>query len=473
MPPKLPRPDLSTLTEAEKDKLIIALFDHLDALWQRVETLEARVRKNSGNSSKPPSSDGLGKKTNSLRESSGKKPGGQAGRKGTTLRQTEPTATVTHPLPEHCDLCHAALPLELATRWERRQVVDVPVTRFDVIEHRTVQLTCRCGRRHTSAFPAGVDSPVQYGPNVKALGVHLTQGQMLPYARAAQLIADLYGLTVSPATLVAWVAEADAALSPTARQIASQLSAAPVLHGDESGLRVAGKLQWLHVVTTDRLTWYGVHDKRGLAAMEAHAVLPRHRGVLVHDCWAPYWKLDGVTHALCNAHLLRELLYVTQTTGQPWAQRMSNFLVHANQLRDALRQQGKVFDSSEAQAFRTMYDDIVREGEADNPEAAGKERGRAKLSTAANLLRRFRVHADAVLRFINDFSVPFTNNEAERAVRMPKVKQKISGCFRTFEGAQHFCVVRSVLDSMRKQGHGMFTVLQRAFIGDPIPLADQ
>jgi transposase len=254
MPPKLPRPDLSTLTEAQKDVLIMALFDQIDALWARVEALEAQLRKNSGNSSKPPSSDGLGKKTRSLRESSGKKPGGQAGRKGTTLRQMEPTEVVTHPLPGQCDRCHATLPLERARPWERRQVVDVPVTDFDVVEHRALAVACRCGKLHTSAFPAGVEAAVQYGPNIKALGVHLTQGQMLPYARAAQLIADLYGLSVSPATLLGWVAEASAALLETAEGIGGQLRAAPVLHGDESGLRVAGKLHWLHVVATDKLT---------------------------------------------------------------------------------------------------------------------------------------------------------------------------------------------------------------------------
>jgi transposase len=468
MPPKLPRPDLSTLTEAQKDVLIMALFDQIDALWARVDALETQVRKNSGNSSKPPSSDGLGKKTRSLRESSGKKPGGQAGRKGTTLRQMEPTEVVTHPLPGQCDRCHATLLLEQAHPWERRQVVDVPVTDLDVVEHRALAVTCRCGRLHTSAFPAGVDAPVQYGPNVKALGVHLTQGQMLPYARTAQLIADLYGLSVSPATLLGWVAEASAALLETAGSVADQLRAAPVLHGDESGLRVAGKLHWLHVAATDNLTWYGVHGKRGLAAMQTQDILTRHEGVLVHDCWAPYWKLEGVTHALCNAHLLRELLHVSETTGQAWAQRMSHFLLDASKLRDAVKARGGAFSPDEVQAFRALFDDIVREGEVENPDLARADGARGKQSTAVNLLRRFRLHADAVLRFIGDFRVPFTNNEAERAVRMPKVKQKISGCFRTLEGAEHFCVIRSVLDTLRKQGHSMFTVLQRAFLGNPI-----
>jgi transposase len=353
--------------------------------------------------------------------------------------------------------------------WERRQVINIPCIAFEVLEHQSLAVTCRCGHLHTSAFPVGVNDAVQYGPNVRALGVHLTHGQMLPFARAAELIADIYGLSVSPATLVAWVAEASAVMQGSADAIAAQLIAAPVVNSDESGLRVAGKLHWLHVAATDTLTWYGVHEKRGVAAMEAHGIVLKRSGVLVHDCWAPYFKLDGSVHALCNAHLLRELLYETETSGQPWAQEMSAFLLNANKLRDAVGAQRGAFGADEVQAFRTLYDAIVRDGEELNPGTnPDSPSARGKQSTAVNLLRRFRVHADAILRFISDFAVPFTNNEAERAVRMPKVKQKISGCFRTFEGAHHFCVIRSVLDSMRKQGQNMLAVLQRAFAGAPI-----
>lgn len=471
---KLPRPDLSTLSEADKDKWIIALFEQVDALLTRVEMLETQVCKNSRNSSKPPSSDGLAKKTRSLRESSGKAPGGQAGHKGTTLKRVaQATQTIDHPLPWQCDHCHGALPLADAEVAECRQVLDVPAAAFDVIEHRTLAVVCRCGQSHVSAFPAGVTEPVQYGPNVKALGVHLTQGQMLPYARAAELIQDIHGLCVSPGTLVSWVGEASVALQGTADVIAEHLRNAPLLNADESGLRVAGKLHWLHIAASDQLTWYGVHAKRGLEAIEAHGILPRRIGVLVHDCWAPYWRLDDSIHALCNAHLLRELAYVKEITGQDWPQAMTDLLLSANKSCAAARQKQQTFSATQIAAFRTMYDAIVSEGEQRNPESrqsAGK-RGRAKQSIAFNLLRRFRQHADAVLLFISDLTVPFTNNTGERAVRMPKVKQKISGCFRTVAGAEHFCVIRSCLDTLRKQGYGMLDVLQRAFTGNPIPVS--
>lgn len=471
---KLPRPDLSMLSDADKDKWIIALFERVDALLARVETLEAQLRKNSRNSSKPPSSDGLAKKTRSLRQSSGKPQGGQVGHKGSTLKRVaQATQTIDHPLPWQCDHCHAALPLAEARVAECRQVLDVPAAAYDVICHRTMAVVCRCGQAHVSAFPAGVTEAVQYGPNMKALGVHLTQGQMLPYARAAELIQDVYGLSVSRGTLVSWVGEASLALQGTFDAIAEHLRNAPVLNADESGLRVAGKLHWLHIAASDKLTWYGLHAKRGLEAIEAHGILPRRIGVLVHDCWAPYWRLDDSIHALCNAHLLRELVYVKETTGQDWPQAMTDLLLSANKLCEAARQQQQTLSAADIAACRTMYDAIVSEGEQRNPEtnhAAGK-RGRARQSIAFNLLRRFRQHADAILLFISDPTVPFTNNMGERAVRMPKVKQKISGCFRTVAGAENFCVIRSCLDTLRKQGYGMLDVLQRAFAGNPISVA--
>ena len=448
----------------------MVLFDHIDALWARIEALEAKLGTNSANSSKPPSSDGLAKKTHSLRGSSGKPPGGQTGHKGTTLKRALPTQTIDHPLLQRCVHCHRALLLEEARVVECRQVIDVPVAAFDVIEHRTLGLTCCCGQSHISNFPSAVSEAVQYGPNVKALCVHLTQGQMLPYARAAELIDDVYGLSISPGTLVAWVAEAQVVLQATANVIASQLHAAPLVHADESGLRVAGKLQWLHVAANETLTWYGLHAKRGLDAIQAHGILPKRTGVLVHDCWAPYWKLDDCIHALCNAHLLRELVYVEELTGQAWPKAMMDFLLSANELGEVRRQKQSAFDTEDIATFRLIYDSIIDEGEQLNPEMdkSASKRGRKKQSIAFNLLRRFRQHADAILLFISDLTVPFTNNLGERAIRMQKVKQKISGCFRTVGGAENFCVIRSCLDTLRKQGHGMLEVLQQAFAGNPI-----
>ena len=336
-------PDLLTLTSDQKDELIRLLFPLLAEVRQltaRVAELEARLSKNSHNSSKPPSSDGLAKKTQSLRQPSGKKPGGQTGHPGQTLKRTsEPDEIIHSPLPDRC-ACGASLSESNARIAERRQVFDIPVAHYHVTEHRTLHLRCTCGQEHVSAFPSEVTEAVQYGPNVRALAVHLTQGQLLPYGRATQLIADLYHLEVSPATLLAWVDEASDLLQPSVDRIAQALIQAPVAHADESGLRVAGKLHWLHTVATDTHTWYGVHARRGMEAIEAQGILPKRIAVLVHDCWKPYWQLDCV-HALCNAHLLRELTFLLETTGQAWNKRMIDLLLAANAACKAARQQGE------------------------------------------------------------------------------------------------------------------------------------
>lgn len=463
MAQKQPLPDLSTLKDSEKDALILSLF-------ARLEALESLVRKDSHNSSKPPSSDGLGKKTRSLREVSGKKPGGQPGHKGTTLKQVlQPTQIVTHTLPTQCERCQQPLVHEDASIVERRQVFEVPKMTYEVIEHRALSLVCQCGQSHASVFPSGVNEAVQYGPNLRALGVHLTQGQLLPYARACELIGDLYGISISPGTLVTWVGQARTVLDDTASLIATHLHISEVLHADESGLRVASKLHWLHIAASATHTSYSVHAKRGIEGIEAHGILPKRLGVLIHDCWAPYWKIESV-HALCNAHLLRELVYAKEVSKQAWPQRMSDFLITANIACETARRQKKSLPHATISSFMAAYETILSDGERDNPEVTKRtgKRGRSKQSITFNLLRRLRKYADAVLLFIHDPSVPFTNNLAERAVRMPKVKQKISGCFRTIEGAENFCVIRSCLDTLHKQGHGMLDVLQRAFSGNPI-----
>ncbi len=455
-----PLPDLTTLSHSEKDVLIVKLHAQVEELWPGKS-----IRKNSHNSSVPPSSDGLKKKkkTRSLRTPSGRKVGGQPGHKGATLTQTaQPTTVVVHPLPTQCDHCQQRLSA-------RRQVIDIPVTPYEVIEHQILEQVCRCGRVHASAFPGAVTESVQYGPNVKGLSVHLIHGHMLPYARTAQLLGDLYGIMPSTATLVAWIAEASTAFQGTADTVAAQLHVASIIHADESGLRVAAKLHWLHIAATSTHTWYGVHAKRGMEAFVAHAILPNRIGVLVHDCWAPYWTLDCI-HALCNAHLLRELVYVQELTGQAWPEQMSKFLCQTNALCEAARQKEVTLSTVDVAAFGTLYDRILRDGEKLNPEMkkpSGK-RGRVKQSVAFNLLQRMRQHTDAVLRFVGDPAVPFTNNIGEQSVRMPKVKQKISGCFRTLEGAQHFCIIRTCLATLHKQGHGMLDAIRRAFAGNPI-----
>lgn len=445
------------------------LTSEVGKLRARVKELEAQASKNSKNSSKPPSSDGLKKpnKTTSLRVASGKKPGGQAGHPGNTLKRTDkPDVVVRHELPQCCDACQSPLASSDAQVQRRGQVFDIPAASFTVVEYQTLSLLCQCGKLHVSEFSADVCEVAQYGPNIRALAVHLTQGQLLPFARTSELIKDLYQLEVSPATLVQWVHEGAQLLAPTVQAIAQKIQCALVAHADESGLRVDSRLQWLHVAVTPSHTWYGVHPKRGMQAIEDHGILPNYMGTLVHDCWAPYWSLN-CNHALCGAHLLRELIYQKETTTQAWPQKMIDTLLEAEQACKVAREANAVLTGAQIETFVTQYRSLVQIGQAQNmpvPKTAGK-RGRAKQSSTYNLLQRLFEREREVLRFMHDLTVPFTNNLAERAVRMPKVKQRISGCFRTLIGAENFCVVRSYLDTARKQGFGMLHALQAVFSG--------
>jgi transposase len=332
-----------------------------------------------------------------------------------------------------------------------------------------VETRCTCGEVHRSDFPPAVSEAVQYGPNVRALAVHLTQGQLLPFARASELMGDLFQLEISTGTLATWVSQASQRLQPTVAAIADDLRTACVVGADESGLRVTAKLHWLHPVVTPTHTWYGVHAKRGIEAMEAHGILMKCKGTVVHDCWKPYWQL-ACAHALCNAHLLRELVFIGETTAQTWPQHMMEVLLAAQDACRKARAANTELTAESIEAIVAQYRAVLAEGRAVNPEALRTkgQRGRVKQSTAFNLLDRLRNHEQEVLRFVHDLTVPFTNNLAERAIRMPKVKQKISGSFRSLDGAENFAVIRSYLDTMRKQGHRMLDSLRSVFAGQTV-----
>jgi transposase len=483
---KLPD-DLSLLTSQDKDELIRAFFallesqrqqlqkaaETIETLTERVKELEAQISKNSRNSSKPPSSDGL-KKTQSLRRPSDKGVGGQPGHKGATLERTErPDHVIKHPLPKRCTACKAALPVEQAEVLRRTQVIDLPPCAVEVTEHQTLSLRCTCGQAHTSHMPEHLgDVAVQYGPNIRAQGVYLTQGQLLPVARAAQMLEELHQVKVSPATVLQWGDEAQVIVTPSVDKIVVAIGQSSTVHADESGLRVAGKLQWLHTAVTETLTWYGVHAKRGMEAIKEHAVLIHFKGVLVHDCLPAYWLLKCM-HALCNAHLLRELQFAQESTQQAWAKTMMDVLLECNRAVQKAANDQVVLPAQKINELTAQYESALAQGFEQNPEQVkpvGKK-GRAKQSKNYNLLRRLKDRQGEVLLFMHKPDVPFTNNLAERAIRMPKVKQKISGCFRTDTGAQAFCTIRSYLDTARKQGIQMLQALRLAFLGKPLEFA--
>jgi len=471
---------LKSLSHAEKDALILSLQAFvaelqatiaeqqktIEALRASVTQLETRLAANSTNSNRPPSSDGLKKgppKPRSLRCRSGKKPGGQPGHPGASPAwENNPDQIVLHEPPSFCDACDAPLPEP--SLFASRQVFDLPEIHHVVTEHRALESQCSCGKLHRGTFPDGVDAPMQYGPNAQALAVYFTQHQMLPVQRTSALINDAFGLPFSPASVHRAVVDAAERLAPTVDAIADALRAAPVVHADETGLRAESKLHWLHTATTPLLTWLGCHKRRGVEAMNDLGIIPHIRGTLVHDGCESYRTFGNCIHSLCNAHHLRELKALAEDHGQQWAEQLGTLLQEAchevNISADARLSPTQIAE------HRLQYDAILSIGERENPvrPPSGK-RGRTKQSEATNCLGRLRKYADDVWRFSEEPDVPFTNNLAEQALRMPKVKQKVSGGFRTRQGADRFCVIRSYLDTMRKQGGNLLKMLTQACAG--------
>jgi transposase len=442
------------------------------ALQARVGELERRLGKDSSNSSKPPSSDGLGKPTRAKQRSADqaagrRKPGKQPGAPGAHLAQVaEPDQVVEH-MPQRCGGCGQDLDGALVLGIQARQVFDLPPLRLGVVEHRAQRRRCACGSVTAASFPAEARAAACYGPRVRALLCYLLVYQHLPVDRAAQLCSDMLGANVATGTLAGVVGEAAEGLGGFIEVVGEQLAAAPVAHFDETGARVAGRLHWVHSASTSLLSLLTVHPKRGKVAMDAAGVLPGFQGVAVHDGWSPYWRYPDIRHALCGAHLLRELEGITDEPGQGWAAGMAELLVDVKLAGDRARAAsvGQVDDGVRTR-LRARYQRLLTDGQRANPPPArGWHRGRGRRSPAANLLARLDAHRDEVLRSLDDTRVPFDNNQAERDLRMVKLQQKISGCWRTLSGAEAFLTVRSYVATARKQGMNPLAVLRRLFEG--------
>jgi transposase len=457
--------DLRALV-AEQAKLI-------EQLRARVAELEARLAKDSHNSSKPPSSDPPFRKPppRSRRKASTRKPGGQKGHQGATRALVDaPDHLMVIPLQGACSCgrCRSQIPAQMSP--ERRQVIEL-VIRREVTEYRTVAGTCACGRMHRSDFPQDIRAAVQYGPGVSAFAVYMTQYQLLPFERSAALLDELAGIAISPGSLYRMVATAGARVQATVAAIREALVAAPLAHADETGVRVGGALHWLHVLSNAHLTAYFPHPKRGGEALEAFGLLARFNGVLVHDHWSAYARFD-CEHAYCNAHHLRELTAIAETipSQRPWAEAMIALLCEANTRASEARAAGcAALPDSMVRDIQTRYDAILTQAKARNPARAPNpgSRRRVRQSPAHNLIKRLSEKRAAVLRFVTDLGVPFDNNQAERDIRMPKLKQKVSGCFRSAQGLAHFATIRSYLSTLRKQSADIFKSLVLTFQGAP------
>jgi transposase len=468
----------------QKDQRIEELEALLMRALLRNEELERRLAKDSHNSSKPPSSDGLKRKREKPCQRSSKPKGGQPGHPGHTLQQVvTPDRVITH-RPTHCETCQCDLRQEVGQVKERRQLHDLPELRLLVTEHQVEEKCCPVCQHLTQArFPAGVDAPAQYGPRMQALATYLSQYQLLPMERVGEALADLWGCQLSDGTLANWIAEAARTLEPTMYTLKQLLLESPLDHVDETGGSIKGLLHWFHVNATRWLTLYSWHRKRGREALDAIGILPHYAGRAMHDRLSSYDQYP-CAHSVCGAHLLRDCLLVAEQDQQPWAQAMHDLLLRMFRAAEQWRAQGaKAVPKAERDEWIAQYFSVLRDGFAahlaQNPVAQAppasntlpKKRGRPKQDDSKNLLDALLNRAEQVLTFLDDLLVPFTNNQAERDLRMIKIQQKISGTFRSVQGATAFCVIRSYLSTMRKQGRSMLGALAAVFAGSPFPIA--
>jgi transposase len=465
--------EFESLSREQLIKVILMQQKRIKELETMVTELLQKLNKNSRNSSKPPSSDGFKKpnKTKSERTKSQRSTGGQIGHQGHTLSfSNQPDHTVNHELST-CPDCGMSLEEETVLGYTRRQAYDMPQVSIEVTEHRAQQKYCpKCERMKQATFPESVPYPIQYGVRLQALVMYWHHYQLIPYERTVEMLRDLTGHPFSEGTIANMSKRLYALLEPTERAIKEQILASACVNMDETGLAVNGKLKWLHVYSTDQLTYYAEHEKRGTKAMEDIGILPVYQGVAVHDAWRSYFQFDDCEHALCGAHLLREFTFLFEQEEQEWAKDLHDLLIQMKNMTDERHGQELDLTPSELVSFEQAYDEAVRKGNSQNPPVIQREsgRGRIKQTPSRNLLDRLILHRSSILAFLYDRNVPFDNNQAERDVRMTKVKQKISGTFRSHQGAKMFCRIRGFISTAKKQGKELLNSIERAFSGESI-----
>ena len=453
------------MTEREKElteqveqltALVNELLQKLDAAYARIAELEERLNKNSQNSSKPPSSDGYKKPApKSLRKPSGRKQGGQPGHKGSTLNiAREPTETVSH-MPNKCALCpRLAKCREKACVAETRYVADAAVD-VTLTAHEALEIECPRSKEHLrGSFPAGVNAPMQYGEKLSALVVAFNTVGAVSTNRIHELFGNVFEIPLSTGTVVKMVHNCAANIKPVMDRVRADIAGGAMAHFDETGCRVAQHLNWVHVASTESVTFLYLSDKRGSKGMDEGGILPDFHGIAIHDCWAPYWKYD-MEHGICCAHLLRELNGVRENhPEQKWASQFSKLLLDMKSAKEAaiLAGQGSM-DDTLYEKLDKRYDRIIRAAYRENPEpeAVSGKRGRRKRGKVLALIDRLQKYKDAVCLFAKNFAVPFDNNQAERDLRMVKVKVKVSGCFRTAEGCRDFLNILAYTSTAKKQ----------------------
>lgn len=443
----------------------------IQQLQARVHDLENQLAKNSSNSSKPPGSDGLKKKRpKSLRGKSDKKPGAQQGHVGKGLEQIANPDSIVNHAPTSCDGCGLNLSQVDGVCAEKRQVFDIPQPKVEVTEHRALEKKCPCcGELNRAVFPENIRGPVQYGERVQPLTAYFAHQHFIPVNRVCQILDDIFGIAIAPGTCSNIDEKLFRQLESFQSSLKTYLLAAWVLHFDETGMRCEKKLHWVHVASSQLATLYTIHAKRGQEAMDEAGILPQFQGIGIHDHWFPYFAYEQITHGLCNTHHLRELTFIHEREKEDWAQRMMALLIFAKNEVEKHLEQEKLPQEILLRIEET-YTQILADGFEYHsllPPLPKGKRGRQKQRDGKNLLDRLKEKRSCVLFFMYDFSVPFTNNQGEQDIRMVKLKQKISGCFRTLRGGQIFCRIRSYISTARKQGWNIWDALIEAIKGCP------
>lgn len=455
---------------------LLTSIEELESENGRLKTKLAGYQTNSSNSSKPPASDRHNPNKPDKKKPKGKrgrnngkkkKPGAQKGHKGSTLAQVaDPDHVENHKLNRNgkCGHCQGSLRGAQSTGVEKRQIFDLPkkIT-IEVTEHRAETGTCPCCNKKVKApFPKEVAAPVQYGQRIRTMVVYLHTYQLLPCARLSEFFSDVFGSSLSPGTVCGMLKKAGSRAGPICEAIKAAICQAVFIHCDETGLSISGKLHWLHTASTPKLVYLHVDKKRGAEALRAIGILEKFTGWVIHDCLAAYYMInEGLKHVLCNAHILRELINVHENHGQEWAADMIKLLLEAKKLKDRELEGGRTIGPQTVERLHNRYVEILEDGIAQNPEPVRRpgQRGRLKRGKPLNLLNRLAERSDEVMAFLVNKEVPFDNNEAERDLRMMKVKQKISGCFRNIEHARAFAKVRSIIASAKKQAINVLEIL--------------
>jgi transposase len=445
--------------------LVEALQQENQLLRSEIADLKSRLNKNSSNSSKPPSTDGFKKVIKNNREKSDRKQGAQPGHKGTTLEMTATPDVVIKNKAEGVCSCGCNIADQPLIDMLRRQVVDLPAKLIEWIEYQIEVRRCRCGKNH---YGEKADwASVQYGRRIKALAVYLNQRQHIPFDRLQELLQDVFEISISDKVLIQANETCFQNLEETERWIKEALLASKVIHSDETGMRCENKLKWVHVCSTGRLTHYGFHDKRGMDAMNDIGILPVFRNTVVHDRFGSYSKYISFIHACCNSHLLRELKGQYEENHKEWAGRMIDLLLQAKRLKDENR-----LTDAKLNELIVIYDKLVKQAIEEElalaTEPLVKKRGRKAKPKSLLLIEAFRDRKDEILRFLTDPEVPFDNNLAERDLRMVKLRQKISGTFRTHHGGDVFCRIRSYISTARKQNMQILQAITNAMSGKPV-----